>query len=96
VGIIFIGAAIYVGTTIDNVTPQVNRGITVCNSTLGRLGSLIFHDRAEQCEQVTQQIPTFLAYGNIANRAFGIIGGFCTVIGMIGLVNAARTNKVHV
>ena len=78
VGIIFLVVANNINTIIDNITPQVNHGIIVCNSTLGRLGSLIFRDRAQQCEQVTQEAPTLIAYANIASIAFNTAGCFCT------------------
>jgi|SRR5690348_15637883 predicted PurR-regulated permease PerM len=86
VGIIFLIVATNISTTIDNIIPEINHGIAVCNSTLGRLGSLIFRDRAQQCEQVTQEAPTIIAYGSIAQVAFYTIGGFCTTYGVVMLV----------
>src|SRR5690348_12779418 len=89
IGIVFVAYAVYMYSTIANAIPQINHGIAVCNSTLGRLGSLIFRDRAQQCEQVSVQAPSLVAYGNIAVIVSGIVGGFCTAFGAIGLIQSA-------
>ena len=86
IGIAFLTYTVYMYNTITNAIPQINHGIAVCNSTLGRLGSLIFRDRAQQCEQVTQEAPTLIAYANIASIAFNTAGCFCTAYGAIMLV----------
>jgi len=96
IGIIFLVIAVHISDIISNITPQINHGIAVCNSTLGRLGSLIFHDRAQQCEQVSVQAPSLVAYGNIVYIVPGIIGGFCTAFGAAGLIQASRIYKAHV
>jgi hypothetical protein len=75
---------------ITGAIPQINHGIAVCNSTLGRLGSLIFRDRAQQCEQVGQEDPPLIAYGNISVFAFMAIGSDCLVYGLIALIAEAR------
>jgi hypothetical protein len=90
VGIIFLVVAVQISAIISNVTPQINHGIAVCNSTLGRLGSLIFHDRAQECQQVTQDAPLLVTYGGIAEVAFFIAGGYCVGYGGVGVVQMAR------
>jgi hypothetical protein len=96
IGIAFLTYTVYMYNTITNAISQINHGIAVCNSTLGRLGSLIFHDRAQQCEQVSVQAPSLVAYGNIVYIVPGIIGGFCTAFGAAGLIQASRIYKAHV
>ena len=86
VGIIFLVVANNISTIIDNITPQVNHGIIVCNRTLGRLGSLIFRDRAQQCEQVTQEDSYTYSVCKCSNIAFNTAGCFCTAYGAITLV----------
>jgi hypothetical protein len=93
IGIMFLVIAVHLSDVISNTVPQVNHGIRVCNSTLGRLGSLIFPDKAQQCEQVTQEAPTIIAYGNIVQVAFVTIGGFCTAYGSLALIGSVIARR---
>ena len=80
IGIVFIVIAITEGTNITSIIPQVEHAQAVCNSTLGRLGSILSGNMAQNCEQVNQ-VPIFIAYANIIVLAFYIIGGFCLAFG---------------
>ena len=95
VGIVFIAIAVAVSTKLTDAIPQVEHGQAVCNSTLGRLGSILSGNMAQRCEQVNQT-PTLIGYGNIMVIVSYTVGGFCLALGTVGMIQAARGRSVHV
>lgn len=52
IGVIFIVAVYEMRTNSDAVLPKVQTYSTVCDSSLGRIGSLLLRSLAERCQQV--------------------------------------------
>jgi hypothetical protein len=96
ISIIFLVIAVHISDIISNITPQINHGIAVCNSTLGRLGSLIFRDRAQQCEQVSQEDPIIMVIVGVGMVVFFILGGYCVGRGAVGIIQSIRRRKAYV
>ena len=76
VGVFFIVLALITSPNAGNLMSQVEHGLAICNSNLGRLGSLLSGNVAQNCQQVNQA-PIIIILGYIAMFAFFIIGGYC-------------------
>lgn len=93
IGIILLGATSYISNQINTAGPRIDQGIAICNSDLGRLGSILSGNVAEKCNQELPQAITLLNYANILDPIIFIAGVFCIILGLVLLIRELKRSR---
>ena len=73
----------------DAILPKVQTYSTVCDSSLGRIGSLLLGSVAERCQQVSQAVS--LEVGSVLVIMFSVAAVLCVVF--VGIVYVLKDEQ---